>query len=294
MPGLLEGKSAIITGASLGIGRAIALEFASQGASLVVNSRGKDGGKALGALVDEIDAAGGKVIASAGSVADFQYTADLIATCIKNFGSVDILANIAGIEEGNKSSITEMDPQIWQRVIDVHLGGTFNTCRHATPHMVAQGGGLIINTGSHAFLGSYGGTAYAAAKGGINSLTAAIAMDLAEANVRCNVVNPGAKTRLSTGDDFEAGIRDLNRRGLLDDARMASALNAQPPDIIAPFYSWLASELAAHYTACLFSTSGMHCGQFSWPTEEIKAVKVPGSNIPWSIEEISSAFRTAT
>ena len=96
-------------------------------------------------------------------------------------------------------------------------GTAFETCRAAAPHMVRQGSGAIVNTSSFAFLGDYGGTGYPGGKGGVNGLTLAIAAELKEHGVRANVVCPGAKTRLSTGPEYEDHIATLNRRGLLDD-----------------------------------------------------------------------------
>ena len=110
--------------------------------------------------------------------------------------------------------------------------------------MVAQGGGAIINTSSFAFLGDYGGTGYPAGKGGVNGLTLAIAAELRDYGVRANVVCPGAKTRLSTGTDYEDHIVGLNRRGLLDDVSTQAALDAPPPEYAAPIYAYLASDQA--------------------------------------------------
>ena len=114
--------------------------------------------------------------------------------------------------------------------------------------MVEQGGGAIINTSSFAFLGDYGGTGYPAGKGGVNGLTLAIAAELKEHGVRANVVCPGAKTRLSTGSEYESHIVGLNRRGLLDEVSAQTALDAPPPEYAAPIYAYLASNLAKDMT----------------------------------------------
>ena len=126
--------------------------------------------------------------------------------------------------------------------------------------MVAQGGGAIVNTSSFAFLGDYGGTGYPAGKGGVNGLTLAIAAELREHGVRANVVCPGAKTRLSTGPDYEAQIAGLNRRGLLDDVSTQAALDAPPPEYVAPTYAYLASDRAKDVTGKIFIAAGGFVG----------------------------------
>ncbi|MCX6000427.1 MAG: SDR family NAD(P)-dependent oxidoreductase, partial [Chloroflexi bacterium] len=163
MSRLLSGKNAVVTGSSRGIGRAIALALAEDGANVVVNSSGVDTGMPgtnldpLGSVVADIVSRGGQAVASRGSVADFAYAGDLIRTCVDSFGSIDILVNCAGV--GEVGSIIDVPLEVWQHVIGVHLNGTFNCCRHASPLMAAQRRGRILNVGSHAFLGIYGGTA---------------------------------------------------------------------------------------------------------------------------------------
>ena len=139
----------------------------------------------------------------------------LIEACIQEFGSIDILVNCAGTAGLASESILKVTSAQFHDLLDAHLGTTFETCRAAAPKMVAQGGGSIINTSSFAFLGDYGGTGYPAGKGGVNGLTMAIAAELKEHGVRANVVCPGAKTRLSTGPEYEAHIVELNRRGVI-------------------------------------------------------------------------------
>lgn len=153
----------------------------------------------------------------------------MIETCRRSFGRLDILVNCAGIAEPPRSSILRISPE-FATLIAAHLGTVFHTCRVAATAMAAQGHGTIINTGSVAFLGDYGGTGYPAGKGAVNSLTLAIAAELKGAGVRANVVCPGARTRLSTGPKYEQHIDDLHRRGLLDETTMRASLDAAPPD----------------------------------------------------------------
>ncbi|MBT4519332.1 MAG: SDR family NAD(P)-dependent oxidoreductase [Halieaceae bacterium] len=296
---MLQNKNAVVTGASMGIGKAVAMELARRGANVVVNSSGNGPAgpgsdpESLDTVVAEIKSLGGTAIASCGSVADFEYAGELIQLCVNKLGAIDILINIAGVGEGKGSSMVEIDFDNWNRVIGVHLTGTFNTCRHALPFMVDQKDGAIINTSSHAFLGSYGGSAYAAAKGGINSLSAAMARDFAEHNIRCNIVFPGAKTRLSSGADYVAQIRQLNKRGLLDDQRMESALNPAPPAHIAPVYAFLASDKASSLTGKMFTASGSHLGEFPWPDERVMAVGDPNTRGAWQYQEVQDLLTPA-
>ena len=108
---------------------------------------------------------------------------------------------------------------------------------------VDQYGGTIINTSSHAFLGIYGGAGYAAGKGGVNSLSYAMAMDLGECGINVDVICPGAKTRLSTGEAFEKKILSLHEKGILSDERKLNALNPASPDYVASLYAVLARAL---------------------------------------------------
>lgn len=154
--------------------------------------------------------------------------------------------------------------------------------------MVAQGSGAIVNTSSFAFLGDYGGTGYPAGKGAVNSLTLAIAAELKEQGVRANVVCPGAKTRLSTGPDYEAHITELNRRGLLDDVSFQGALDAAPPEYAAPTYAYLASDLADAVTGQIFIAAGGFVGRFDRQTPSIVAYRGHHDEPPWTIEEIAA------
>ncbi len=238
---LLAGRGAVVVGGSRGIGAAVAALLASHGAGVVVNGRDRDAAEQTAAAIVRN---GGRAVAQAGSPAE-QATADcLVAKCIHEFGGIHILVNCAGIAEPAGASILDVTPAQFGELLDAHLGTVFATCRAAAPRMVAQGGGSIVNTGSFAFLGDYGGTGYPAGKGAVNSLTLAIAAELKQHGVRANVVCPGAKTRLSSGPDYEAHIVDLHRRGMLDEASMRGALDAAPPEYAAATYVYLASDLA--------------------------------------------------
>jgi hypothetical protein len=170
-------------------------------------------------------------------------------------------------------------------LIDAHLGTTFETCRAAAPHMVAQGGGSIINTSSFAFLGDYGGTGYPAGKGGINGLTLAIAAELKEHGVRANVVCPGAKTRLSTGPEYEAHIVELNRRGYWMGEAQA-ALTPRPVRATAPVRSLAAISLGRHGSD-LHRRRRLREGRFDRLAVNFRLPR-PSDSPPWSVDEINA------
>jgi NAD(P)-dependent dehydrogenase (short-subunit alcohol dehydrogenase family) len=270
-----------VVGGTRGVGLEVARLLASLGARVVVNGRDA-------AAVAEAAHAIPNGIGYSGSPADPSVADGLIDTCISEFGRIDILINCAGTAEPIGSSILNVTSAQFRDLLDAHLLTTFETCRAAAPHMVAQRAGAIVNTSSFAFLGDYGGTGYPAGKGAVNSLTLAIAAELKQHGVRANVVCPGAKTRLSTGPDYEAHITELNRRGLLDDVSFQGALDAAPPEYAAPTYAYLASDLADAVTGQIFIAAGGFVGRFDRQTPSIVAYRGHHDEPPWTIEEIAA------
>ncbi|WP_221193428.1 SDR family oxidoreductase [Mycolicibacterium iranicum] len=277
-------RGAVVVGGTRGVGLAVAQLLASLGAGVVVNGRDGD---AAAAAAHTIPGA----LAHPGSPADAAVADALIDTCVGAFGRIDILVNCAGTAEPAGSSILTVTSEQFRNLIDAHLGTAFETCRAAAPHMVRQGGGAIVNTSSFASLGDYGGTGYPAGKGAVNGLTLAIAAELREHGVRANVVCPGAKTRLSTGSDYEAHIAELNRRGLLDDVSMQGALDAAPPEYVAPTYAYLVSDLAKDVTGQIFIAAGGFIGRFERQTPSIVAYRDHHDDPPWTIDEIAAKVR---
>lgn len=286
----LEGRSAVVTGSSRGIGRAVALALAEEGAAVVVNGRpdahAAGGSAAADEVVERIRRAGGRALACAGSVSDFAFAEELVSTCVDAFGAIDILVNCAGVPEPDGSTILDVSAEAWREVIDVHLSGTFHCCRHAAPRMAARRSGSIINTSSHGHLGIYGGSGYPAAKGATNSLTLAMAVDLRPYGVRVNAVCPGAKTRLSSGPDYERRIRDLHARGLLDDAMRDASLAPPDPGFVGPLYAFLASDLARDFTGRIFSAAGGYVGEIT-SRERPRAFRDHTRNGAWDLDELA-------
>lgn len=290
MTQLLAGRGAVVVGGSRGIGAAVAALLARHGAGVVINGRDAD---AVASTTEAITAAGGRAVAHPGSPSDLAAAETLVDRCIDEFGAIHTLVNCAGIAEPAGSSILDISPDQFGELLNAHLGTVFATCRASAPRMVAQGGGSIVNTSSMAFLGDYGGTGYPAGKGAVNSLTLAIAAELKEHGVRANVVCPGAKTRLSTGADYEAHITDLNRRGLLDDISMQGSLDVAPPDYVAPTYVYLASDLAKNVSGRIFVAAGGFVGEFARPTPTLIAYRDHHDSAPWSVAELAGLVAKA-
>lgn len=172
---LLAGRAAVVVGGSRGIGRAAAELLAACGAGVVVN--GRDPG-AVDDTTDAITASGGRAVGLAGAAHVETTAVALVQACREEYGSLDVLINCAGVAEPPGSSILSVSTEQFHDLLDAHLGTAFQTCRAAAPIMVEQRRGSIVNSGSVAFLGDYGGTGYPAGKGAINGLTVALAAEL--------------------------------------------------------------------------------------------------------------------
>ncbi|WP_305092996.1 3-oxoacyl-ACP reductase [Prescottella sp. R16] len=211
----LAGKTAIVTGAGAGLGRAEALGLAQAGAAVVVN----DMGAAAHDVVDEIKAAGGQALAITGDVSDWALGERMVAEAVANFGSMDILVNNAGILRDKM--IFNLSESDWDDVIRVHLKGHAATSHAAAVHWrnaskAADGPvyGRIINTSSEAFLfGSAGQPNYSAAKAGITALTLSSAQGLSRYGVRSNAICPRARTAMTAqafGTEDNSGVQGLD------------------------------------------------------------------------------------
>lgn len=183
----LEGKVAIITGASSGIGAGTAELFAKEGAAVVLTARRED---RIGALAAKIEADGGRALAIAGDVRKLEDIQNVVRRTVETFGKIDVLVNNAGILDKHMPTIRTTD-ELWNDVIACDLTQVFYYCREVLPHMVAAGAGSIVNVASIGGIYMSAGVAYSAAKAGVNGLTRNIALQYAGTGIRCNSVNPG-------------------------------------------------------------------------------------------------------
>ncbi|MEV1170298.1 SDR family oxidoreductase [Nonomuraea sp. NPDC049784] len=244
MSGIVEGRVVIVTGAGRGIGRGHALEFARQGAKVVVNDLGAEvdgtGTSAAAAeVVAEIEAMGGQAVVNGEDVSDFDGAERLVRSAIDHFGGLDVLVNNAGILRDRM--LVNMTADEWDAVIRVHLRGTFAPLRHAAAYWRARAKAgepvdarIINTTSSSGIYGNPGQGNYGAAKAGIAGLTVIAAKELERYGVTVNAVAPAALTRMTSG-------------------LMPAGATGADPDDIAPLVVWLASTEARGITGRVFN-----------------------------------------
>jgi NAD(P)-dependent dehydrogenase (short-subunit alcohol dehydrogenase family) len=268
--GYLEGKTVAVTGGGNGIGRAVSLACAAEGANVVVADHGvaMDGSdpssEVADAVVKEIEAAGGNALAVAGDVSKFQTGADIVAAAVDTWGAIDGVVCVAG--NLRERMIFNMSEEEFDAVIDVHLKGHFNLYRHASAVMRKQaGGGSLVGFTSAAFVGSTAQANYSAAKGGIISLTRSAALSLHRYGVRANCIAPIAKTRMSENVPFE--------------------IESGEPSAIAPMAVYLISDAAKEITGQTYTVVGPRISVWNQP-RELRSMFAPGGE-EWTPAEIA-------
>jgi 3-oxoacyl-[acyl-carrier protein] reductase len=242
---LLQNKTALVTGASKGIGRSIALKYAEQGANVAFTYLSSvEQGQALEA---ELAAKGVKAKGYRSDASDFAQADKLVNDVIADFGSLDILVNNAGITKDNL--LLRMNEEAWDRVINVNLKSCFNTVKAATKQMMKQKGGSIINMTSVVGLkGNAGQANYAASKAGIIGFTKSVALELGSRGVRSNAIAPG--------------FIETEMTGKLDEKTVQSWRDAIPlkrggsPDDVADACVFLGSDMSAYITGQVLQVDG--------------------------------------
>ncbi|MCU1376323.1 MAG: Short-chain dehydrogenase [Actinomycetia bacterium] len=270
MTGMLEGKAVAVTGAGNGIGRAVALACAAEGANVVVADYGvaMDGSnpssEVANLVVKEIEAAGGTAVAVAGDVSKFETGAEIVAAAVDTWGSIDGVVCVAG--NLRERMVFNMSEEEWDAVLDVHLKGHFNLYRHASGVMRKQeGGGSIVGFTSAAFVGSTAQPNYSAAKGGIISLTRSTALALHKYGVRANCIAPSAKTRMSENVPFE--------------------IETGTPEAIGPMAVYLLSDASKEITGQTYTVIGPRISVWNQPAE-VRSMFAPNGE-EWTPAEIA-------
>jgi NAD(P)-dependent dehydrogenase (short-subunit alcohol dehydrogenase family) len=250
MAGRLTGKVALITGAGGGQGRAAAMLFAKEGAQVVVTDVKIDGGEET---VQMVKAAGGQAVFQATDVAQAAQVEEAVRVAVKTYGALHIMYNNAAVLHRKDAVVTNLEEDIWNHVIDVNLKGVYLGCKYAVPELIKAGGGSIINVSSLAGLIGVGNVhAYTAAKGGVISLTRAVAMGYAAQKVRCNVICPGGVDTPMMAHVFHnpnPRYREMSEKG-----HPIGRLGA--PEDIAYMALYLASDESSWVTGSVFTIDG--------------------------------------
>ncbi|MDR1330274.1 MAG: SDR family oxidoreductase [Oscillospiraceae bacterium] len=311
--GILEGKVAIVTGSGQGIGRAIAMKFAEEGAKVVTNNR-KPGATKSNMVSDEqyakLDAetkkwydeqrekmsgdaettaqairdAGGEATAFFGDFSKWDVAEKLIKTTAEKYGKIDILCNVAG--NFGFGDIDEITEELWDSVNATKPKGYFNVMRFAVPYMKKQGYGRILNCASPAWVGDdIKHAEYCAANAGVVGLTKGAAKELREFGITVNAFCPFANTRA----DYEAkALNKIADHKLSASGNFALAnMDIPGPEFVAPFVTYLASDKSEKVSGSVFIVGGNMVGLYSEPMPSKMLMKENFNDPdPWSIEEI--------
>ncbi len=238
-------KVALVTGASRGIGRAVATKLAQDGFDVVVNYNGSEA--AAQEVVEQCISHGVKAVAMQCNVSDFTAVANMVEQVMNEFGKIDVLVNNSGITRDNL--LLRMSEDDFDQVIDVNLKGCFNTVKHISKIMMKQRSGNIINLSSViGLIGNVGQTNYAASKGGVIALTKSISKELASRNIRANAIAPGF-IQTSMTDELSDGIKE----SILKNIPLAEF--GQVEDV-ANCVSFLASDASRYITGQVIHVDG--------------------------------------
>ena len=268
--GHLDGKAIAVTGAGRGIGRAVALACAAEGASVVVNDYGVsiDGKEPTSDVADEavaeIQAGGGQAVANANSVTTMDGGASVVQSAIDAFGRIDGVVCVAGVLR--ERMLFNMAEEDWDPVIETHLKGTFTVFRAAASAFREQKSGSLVGFTSGAFAGPVAQANYSAAKGGIVSLVRSAAAGMYKYGVTANCIAPVARTRMSENVPF--------------------GLEMGEPEDVAPMVAYLLSDLARQVTGQVYTVNAGKIAVWNQPAE-VREMRKDGR---WTLDEIDARF----
>lgn len=239
MAGRLEGRTAIVTGAGSGIGRATAVAYAAEGANVVLAELVAERGERIAAEIGE------RALSIPVDVTDETAVEECVAKTVERFGALDAVVHSAAdvpLVNDHDARLTEIDPAVWARIIDLFLNGTFHVCRHAGRQMIRQGrGSIVLVATTDALVGVAGLDAYTAAKGGVVALTRSFAAGMAPDGVRVNAIAPSFVAT-------EPQQRWLSDPGSAETIDRLHLLPIATPEQIAPLAVYLASDESAVVT----------------------------------------------
>jgi NAD(P)-dependent dehydrogenase (short-subunit alcohol dehydrogenase family) len=270
----LDGRVAVVTGGGNGLGRGIGLALAAEGAKIVVADFNKE---AADKVVAEVKKAGSQAVGAYDNVATMAGGANIVKAATSNFGKLDILINCAGNFKAQKTvDITEQD---FDSILNVHMKGTFSTCKAALPEMIKNKFGRIINTSSRSAAFGTGSIAYAAAKAAIMGMSSMLAQEQKENSITVNVLFPSASTQLFPRKSQAGGPK------MADNMPYAQFME---PEYVAPICVYLCLPEAQNITDKYFYAAGGDIAFYSHPL-------VLGGNVPvflrkpgmWTLDELS-------
>ena len=310
----LEGKVAIVTGSGQGVGRVIAKALAAEGCKVVTNNRKpvkpgemaqipEEKVKKLSAELQEwirkeyeafsgdaettaaaIREAGGEATACFGDIADFDAAKKIVDCAVENYGTVDIVINVAGAF--GFCAIEEMDKALWDKVTGVKPAGHWNVIRHAVPYMIEKGWGRIINCASPAFTGGdLRQSEYCAANAGVIGLTRGLAFELKEHNITVNSFCPAARTRASVDMEVFDKTVEEGKTSTITGSPIMTFDETPLPDDFAPFFAYLCTDEAKDITGDNFFCMGSFIGKYNLPEFETTIAREPGTG-SWTVDDL--------